>query len=143
MKKTKNFESLKKTKEYFFVKKGVNGLGLFAKLPIKKKMKILEYVGEIITADEANTRGGKYLFELNSKKTIDGKTRENLARYINHSCSPNCESEIDGHRVFIWSLKEDIKEGEELCYDYGEEYFDEYIKPKGCGCAKCSKKKSK
>lgn len=143
MKKTKNFESLKKTKEYFQVKKGINGLGLFAKKSLPKKKKILEYVGEMITAEEADKRGGKYLFEISSKRTIDGKGRENLARYINHSCDPNCETEIDGSRVFVWSLKNDIQQKDELTYDYGKEYFDEYIKPKGCRCKKCSIKKAK
>lgn len=141
--KSKNFESLKKPKDYFVVKKGINGLGLFTKLPIKKKMKILEYVGEMITAEEANKRGGKYLFEISSRRTVDGKGRENLARYINHSCDPNCETEIDGSRIFAWSLKKDIEPNEELTYDYGKEYFNEYIKPKGCNCSKCSKKKLK
>lgn len=139
MKKNKNHESLKKTKEYFSVQKGINGLGLFAKLPINKKMKILEYFGEIIPVAEADRRGGKYLFEISSRRTIDGKERANVARYVNHSCDPNCEAETDGSKVFIWSIK-DINPKEELTYDYGKEYFDEYIKPKGCRCLKCSKK---
>lgn len=133
----KNFESLKEPLKYFRKKKGLNGIGLFAckRLPAKKK--ILEYVGEIITSKEADRRGGKYLFEISNRRTIDGKGRDNLARYINHSCDPNCETEIDGSRVFVWSLRS-IKDGEEITYDYGKEYFDEYIKPKGCRCLKCS-----
>ncbi|MEN9582412.1 MAG: hypothetical protein RL641_366 [Candidatus Parcubacteria bacterium] len=119
----------------FKVKRGVNGLGLFSNVSWKKRDKIIEYIGEIISVEEADRRGGKYLFEIDSKRTIDGKSRKNLARYINHSCVPNCETEIDGKKVFVYALKK-IAPHDELTYDYGKEYFDEYIKPKGCGCPK-------
>lgn len=122
------------------VKKSATGLGLFAGEPIKKGVKIIEYIGEKITADEANRRGGKYLFEINSKWTIDGTTRKNTARYINHSCDSNCEADVRNGRIFIL-CKKDIPFGEELTYDYGEEYFDEHIKPFGCRCKKCVEEK--
>jgi len=120
------------------VKKSASGLGLFAGEPIKKGAKIIEYVGEKISADEANKRGGKYLFEINSKWTIDGTTRKNTARYVNHACSKaaNCEAENRGGRIFILA-KKNIGQGEELTYDYGSEYFDEHIKPHGCRCVVC------
>jgi SET domain-containing protein len=124
----------------FLVKRGLNGLGLYANTDFKKGEKILEYVGEIITVDEADRRGGKYLFELDEKWTIDGKSRDNIARYINHSCVPNCETEVDGKRVFVYTIKK-VTAGEELTYDYGKEYFKEYIAPKGCRCPKHAKKK--
>jgi SET domain-containing protein len=124
----------------FLVKRGLNGLGLYANTDFKKGEKILEYVGEIISVDEADRRGGKYLFELDEKWTIDGKSRENIARYINHSCVPNCETEVDGKRVFVYTIKK-VTAGEELAYDYGKEYFKEYIEPKGCRCPKHMKKK--
>ena len=92
----------------------------------------------MISDAEANRRGGKYLFELNGKQTIDGKGRENLARYINHSCRPNCYPELNAAetRVFIYA-KRNIKPGEELTYDYGRDYFKRIIKPEGCRCSKC------
>ncbi len=121
-------------------KKGVNGLGLFAKVPIKKGDCIIEYIGEIISSKEANRRGGKYLFQTSANRHIDGKGRHNIARYINHSCKPNCEADTVRGRVFISAIK-NISAGEELNYDYGEEYFDEHIKPKGCRCIKCVIKK--
>lgn len=121
----------------FLVKRGLNGLGLYANTDIPKKKKFLEYVGEIISAEEADNRGGRYLFEVSKKWTVDGKSRDNIARYINHSCKPNCETEIDGKRIFVYSLR-NIKKGEELTYNYGKEYFNEYIKPKGCRCEKCA-----
>ena len=117
-------------------KRGINGLGLFAKVPMKKGDCIIEYVGEIISNKEANRRGGRYLFQTSANRHLDGKGRDNIARYINHSCKPNCEADTIGGRVFVSAIKS-IKAGEELNYDYGEEYFDEHIKPKGCRCVKC------
>jgi SET domain-containing protein len=123
------------------VKRGMNGLGLFTMLAIKKNAFIIEYTGELLTAKEADERGGQYLFELNSRWTLDGRTRKNLARYINHSCRPNCETDVKGKRVLI-TAKRAIKEGEELSYDYGKSFWNEWIKPKGCRCEKCREKKT-
>lgn len=124
------------------VKRGINGFGLFTKEPIKKGTFIIEYVGELISADEADRRGGQYLFEINSRWTIDGKGRDNLARYINHSCRPNCESDTNERKkqITITAIK-NIGAGEELTYDYGKMFWNDYIKPKGCRCNKCTEKK--
>jgi len=111
------------------------GLGLFATRSFKKGERIVEYIGRTITDAEAYSSRSKYLFEVSTRKTIDGTSRSNIARYINHSCRPNCEPEIERGRVFIDAIK-NIKAGEELTYDYGEEYFNEHIKPRGCRCAK-------
>jgi SET domain-containing protein len=126
------------------VKKSFAGLGLFAGEAIKKGSRIIEYIGEKVTADEANKRGGKYLFEINTKWTIDGTTRKNTARYINHACgsAANCEAENDRGHIFILA-KKNIEAGAELVYDYGAEYFDEHIKPHGCRCGECSLKVTK
>lgn len=121
-------------------KKGVNGLGLFAKVSIKKGDCIIEYIGEIIDNKEANRRGGKYLFQTSANRHLDGKGRDNIARYINHSCKPNCEADTIRGRVFISAIK-NISAGEELNYDYGKEYWDEHIKPKGCLCVRCVEKR--
>ena len=109
------------------------GLGLFATRPFKKGERIIEYFGREISKEEEYTSKSKYLFEVNSRKTIDGTTRENFARYINHSCKPNCEPNIVKSHVWIDAIKS-IKTGEELSYDYGEEYVNEHIKPYGCRC---------
>lgn len=111
------------------------GLGLFATRAFKKGERIIEYVGRTLSKAEEYSSRSKYLFEVNSRKTIDGMSRSNIARYINHSCKPNCEPEIERGRIFIDAIK-NIKVGEELHYDYGEEYFNEHIKPYGCRCAK-------
>ena len=117
------------------VKRSSAGLGLFATRPIKKGERIIEYFGREISKAEEYSSKSKYLFEVNSHKTIDGTTRENFARYINHSCKPNCEPNIVKGRVWIDAIK-NIKIGEEISYDYGEEYVNEHIKPYGCRCVK-------
>lgn len=114
------------------------GLGLFATRVFKKGERIIEYFGREISKEEEYTSKSKYLFEVNSRKTIDGTQRDNFARYINHSCKPNCEPNIVKGRVWIDAIK-NIKPDEELTYDYGDEYFNEHIKPFGCRCAKHQK----
>lgn len=118
----------------FAVKRTKTGLGLFALRPIASGKRIIEYLGEIITNEEADRRGGKYLFELDEKRSIDGKARSNIARYINHSCRPNAEGLTTGRRIWIWALK-NIKEGEQITIDYGKAYLDSHIKR--CLCEKC------
>jgi SET domain-containing protein len=97
----------------YAVKKSSAGLGLFATEPFKKGDLVIEYTGEKITEAEANQRGGKYLFELNDDWTIDGKGRENKARYLNHSCKPNCYPELDEkeEHIYIYA-KRTINAGE-------------------------------
>lgn len=113
-----------------------SGLGLFAQEVIPKGEFIIEYFGRELSQEEQYTSKSKYLFEINSKKTIDGTIRENTARYINHSCKPNCEVEIKKGRVLVFS-KRKIQAGEELGYDYGKEFWNEHIKPIGCKCIGC------
>jgi SET domain-containing protein len=112
------------------------GLGLYTQEDIPKGKFIIEYFGRELSKKEEYSSKSKYLFEINAKKTIDGTIRENTARYINHSCRPNCEAEIKKGRVLIFS-KKNIKAGEELAYDYGKEFWNEHIKPIGCKCQKC------
>lgn len=139
MKKPKNIPQYKYPGD-LVVKRGINGLGLFTTTQIKKGDCIIEYIGDVITAKEANVRGGRYLFETSSNRHIDGTTRKNTARYINHSCRANCEPDTIRGRVFIYA-KRRIEPGEELLYDYGKEYWEEYIQPKGCLCQRCVEKK--
>ncbi len=125
------------------VGKSVTGKGLFAEETIPKGACIIEYFGRPVTKEEEDRMSsGKYLFEISKTLTVDGNVPENKARYINHSCRPNCEADGPHGRVFILATKT-IKPGEELTYDYGEEYFDEYIKPVGCKCPKCVEKNAK
>jgi len=124
------------------VKRSSAGFGLFAGEDIPKGACIIEYTGRELAPGEEFTARSKYLFEINSKKTIDGSPRWNTARYINHSCRPNAEPEIHKSRVFIFA-KRNIKAGEELAYNYGKNYFDNFIKPHGCRCLKCAGARAK
>ena len=122
------------------------GLGLFATKPIKKGTKIIRYFGPILDSRKKDEDAieNKYLFELNGRWTIDGSIRENVARYINHACKPNAESDVKPRKrkVFIRAIK-DIEPGEEISYDYGTDYFKAYLKPIGCKCEACEKKRKK
>lgn len=124
------------------IKRSRAGLGLFAGQPILKGSCIIEYVGREVPEKEQYTSRSRYLFEVGKNKMIDGAARSNTARYINHSCAPNCEIEIKKGRVLVMASK-NIKAGEELGYDYDTEYFEEHIEPKGCVCLKCSPLKNK
>ena len=122
------------------------GLGLFATKPIKKGARIIRYKGPILDSriPEEDEIENKYLFELTNRWTIDGSIRENVARYINHACRPNAESDVKPikRKVYIVAIK-NIEAGEEINYDYGTDYFKEYLKPIGCLCAACEKKRRK
>jgi SET domain-containing protein len=119
------------------VKRTATGLGLFTLLPVRAGRRIIEYVGPVITTEEADRLGGKYLFAVDKKRAIDGRARSNTARYINHSCRPNAEAFTYGQRVWIYS-KGDIRAGEQITIDYGEEYLNAHMKPAGCKCAVCA-----
>jgi uncharacterized protein len=121
------------------VRRSKTGLGLFAESEIPKGSCIVEYFGPQLTAEQEEKSRSKYLFEVNARKTIDGALRANTARYINHSCRPNCEPNIYKGRVYIHALRR-IKPGEELNYDYGINYFNEFLKDI-CACAKCKPEK--
>ncbi|MDO8561759.1 MAG: SET domain-containing protein [bacterium] len=123
----------------FAVKKSAPGIGkgLFADKNIKKGDFILEYMGKKIPTPDADKMKSRYLFEIDEKWTIDGSSRTNTARYINHSCDPNTAAEILDGRIMIFAVRA-IKKGEEVTIDYDKEYFDEFIKPVGCKCRACA-----
>lgn len=118
------------------VRRASAGRGLFALEGIAKGACIVEYAGRTLKEVEWRASRNRYLFKVTDKKTIDGWNKKNLARYINHSCRPNCEIQIRKGRVFVMA-KRAIKPGEELAYHYGEEYLDHEIKPIGCKCLRC------
>src|ERR1700742_4703439 len=122
------------------------GLGLFATKPIKKGAKIVRYFGPLLDSRKKKDDAieNKYLFELNNRWTIDGSVRKNIARYINHACKPNAESDVNPRKrkVVIRAIKR-IEPGEEINYDYGTDYFKAYLKPIGCKCDACEKKRKK
>src|SRR5579863_4853310 len=122
------------------------GLGLFATRPIKKGTKIVRYFGPLLDSKKKKDDAieNKYLFELSGRWTIDGSVRKNVARYINHACKPNAESDVKPRKrkVVIRAIK-NIEPGEEINYDYGTDYFKAYLKPIGCRCDACERKRRK
>ena len=129
----------------FRLGRSLTGLGLFATRPIKKNLRISEYRGRRLGLDaalKAENRGNRYLYEVNSKITIDGAKHGNIARYFNHSCNPNCDTFIRNKRVFIRTLR-NIKPEEELTYDYGRDYLKNVIGLENCKCSRCRKRRAK
>jgi SET domain-containing protein len=124
----------------FRIGRSRTGLGLFATSPIRKKQPIVEYSGPRIPTPEAQARerkrGHRYMFELDSKWTIDGSVRSNLARYANHACRPNAEAYSSRGRLMLRAIRA-IATGEEITYDYGREYLDLFLGKSGCRCATC------
>ena len=116
------------------------GLGLFATKAIARRAPIVSYRGRRIPTAEAHERerrfGAKYMFELNRTWTIDGSPRWNLGRYVNHSCRPNAEPVVKKGQVRLVALRT-IAAGEEITFDYGDEYFALFFKKSGCRCAAC------
>lgn len=128
----------------------IHNKGIFAKRDIPKGTPVIEYVGDKITKVEADRRaekqltksknhtkgGGVYIFELNKRYDIDGNVARNPARFINHSCDPNCETEISRGHIWIVAIK-DIKKGEEVKYNYGYDLEDYSEHPCKCGAKNC------
>lgn len=127
-----------RTIRYRIGRSRIHGRGAFATCRIRKGTRIVEYTGERVPAREAEKRGELsdhvWLFDLQDGTFIDGDPTAPGA-CVNHSCEPNCYTEIDGTQVFIIADRT-IAPGEELTYDY---QFDpgEEIHPCGCGAARC------
>ncbi len=125
----------------------IHGHGVFAKKSIKKNTRIIQYIGEKVSRSEGNKRseerikrylnsnktGSVYIFELNNRYDIDGSPKYNKARYINHSCEPNCEVDIIENEIWIQSIK-NIKKDDELFYDYGYSFDKNDYKDHICKC---------
>lgn len=132
---------------------GIQGRGGFARVRIPKGRRIIEYVGEIISGEEAdrrypdeekNQRHHTTLFTLTAKKYIDAEYEGNDARFVNHSCQPNCITTDYNGRIYI-ETKRTIEPGEELTYDYkfdrsddpGDDAWQEKLYVCRCGAEKC------
>lgn len=126
----------------------IQGRGVFAKRRIRVGQKIIEYTGERISNaeadrrydDESMRRHHTFLFTLDKKTVVDGNSQGNDARYINHSCDPNCEAVIEKKRIWIYARR-NIQPGVELAYDYQYERTksteDEKFYECRCGSPKC------
>jgi uncharacterized protein len=118
-----------KPNKYFELRRSrIQGQGAFATRPIKKGTRIIEYIGERISHSEADKRYDDtgmgrhhtFLFTVGRSTVIDAAVGGNDARFINHSCAPNCEAIDDKARIYIEAIR-DIAEGDELTYDYAYE----------------------
>jgi len=129
---------------------GIHGLGVYAANDIKKGTRIIEYLGDRISADEADRRYDDdamethhtFLFYIDEDTCIDAAHGGNEARFINHSCEPNCVAYLERRRVFIYAKKK-IASGQELTYDYAYTREGDYqpswekLYACRCGSAKC------
>src|SRR5262245_30648543 len=102
-------------RSHYRVGRSRTGLGLFAEKPIKKGTLIIQYRGRKMPAQKADELDNRYIYEINSRWSVDGSPRWNTARYANHSCRPNAESDTRGHTIFIRATK-NIGAGEEITY---------------------------
>ena len=131
-------------------KSGVHGKGVFALRPIAEGAMLIEYLGEVISWDEALRRhphdpsdpDHTFYFHIDEQHVIDANHGGNAARWINHACAPNCEADDRSGRIFIVALR-NIAVGEELFYDYGlviDERYTAKLKKQfacRCGAARC------
>lgn len=127
-----------KNKSRLRVGKSYAGYGLFATDSFKKGERVVEYVGYKVPNKVIEDMKGdnKYLFDLNKTHTIDGRPKFNIARWANHACKPNAEADTSKGRIYLSAIK-NIKPGDEITWDYGKEYFDEYIGKEKCRCNSC------
>ena len=118
----------------------IHGTGGFAAHGMPRGMRVVEYIGEKITKAESLRRcelGNGYIFALDDEFDLDGNIEENPARFLNHSCEPNCEAEFSEGRIWITAMR-DITVGEEITFNYGytlEEYREH---PCQCGAPDCA-----
>ena len=128
----------------------VHGRGVFATRRIEKGERIIEYLGERVSHEEADrryddasmSRHHTFLFTLDKRTVIDAAVDGNDARFINHSCDPNCDAVVDDGRIWIETIR-DVAAGEELAYDYAFELEERHTPaakrryPCNCGSPKC------
>lgn len=130
-------------KRSFRIARSNTGLGLFAIEEIRKRAFIVQYTGRLITTEESDrreARGASYMFEVNKNWTIDGSTRRNLARYVNHACRPNAEA-VGRKGGIAYVARRKIRPGEEITVDYGKDYYRCFLEEGGCRCATCVEKR--
>jgi uncharacterized protein len=117
----------------------IHGMGGFARRDIRRGKRIVEYVGLKLSKAKAQMalhQQNVYIFTLDDTYDIDGSVEWNPARFLNHSCNPNCEVEIIRARIWIYALC-DIKAGEELTYNYSYDFEDYEHRPCNCGAPNC------
>jgi SET domain-containing protein len=118
---------------------GIEGRGLFARRRVQAGDLLIEYTGEAISKEESLRRcmaGNNYIFNINDHFDLDGSVESNFARFINHSCAPNAEAQLEDDRIWIVALR-DIAAGEEITFNYGYDLDDYRDHPCRCGALNC------
>jgi hypothetical protein len=127
------------TEFVIFRSSSIQGTGGFARSDIPAGTRIIEYVGEKITKQESLARcehSNEYIFAIDETHDLDGNVDWNPARFLNHSCEPNCEAQfIDGH-IWLVAIRE-VRAGEELTFNYSYDLEDYREHPCRCGAASC------
>jgi hypothetical protein len=127
------------TAQVVFKRSPIHGTGGFARQFIPKDAQVIEYVGERIDKAESLRRceaDNPYIFTLNQETDLDGSMEWNPARFINHSCAPNCEAEVAEDRIWIVAHR-DIQPGEEITFNYGFDLEDYKEYPCHCRAPNC------
>ena len=127
------------TDRIFFKNSPIHGMGGFARRMIARGEGIIEYVGEIITKEESLVRSeqnNEYIFALDAARDLDGNVDWNPARFLNHSCAPNCEAQWIAGGIWVVAIRE-IGAGEELTFNYGYDLADYREHPCHCGADTC------
>jgi len=122
-----------------FRKSSIHGAGGFARTIVPNGTRLIEYLGEKIDKAESLRRceaDNEYIFTVNEREDLDGNVEWNPARFINHSCAPNCDAELDGERIWIVANR-DIRAGEEITFNYGFDLEDYRNYPCRCGSPDC------
>jgi SET domain-containing protein len=117
----------------------IHGIGGFAREDIAAGTRVIEYVGEKITKEESLARcegSNEYIFAIDDSHDLDGNVEGNPARFLNHSCEPNCEAQFADGRIWIVSIRE-VRAGEELTFNYSYDLADYREHPCRCGAESC------
>ena len=132
--------AVSETAHLIFKSSPIHGTGGFARTELVRGTHVIEYVGRIISKQESIERcrgGNEYVFSVDEETDIDGNVEWNPARFLNHSCAPNCEAELIDGKIWIVALR-DIQAGEEITFDYGYDLEDYRDHPCACGAAECA-----
>jgi len=117
----------------------IHGIGGFARVDISAGTRVIEYVGEKITKQESLARcerNNEYIFSLGEEQDLDGHVNWNPARFLNHSCDPNCEAQLIEGRIWVMAIRA-VRAGEELTFNYGYDLEDYREHPCACGAPGC------
>ncbi len=131
--------AVSETAHLIFKPSPIHGTGGFARSDLACGTRVIEYVGRRISKHESIERcrgGNEYVFSVDEETDLDGNVEWNPARFLNHSCAPNCEAELIDGKIWIVALR-DIRAGEEVTFDYGYDLEDYRAHPCACGAPEC------